>query len=82
MSREGMGRFMNEKAGAKADRPRKESVIGERLADVDNHYGGGSSRRAMLTKQPHKPGYALGSLAVARAAFVAKTKLAADWPDA
>ncbi|MFL5281561.1 MAG: primase-helicase family protein [Rhodopila sp.] len=75
MAREAFGKFMV-RMGATPVRPRN-AVIGEH---IPNPHEFGVPRRATLITRPRATGYALGTLAQARAAFTAKTGLAQVWP--
>jgi hypothetical protein len=75
MPRTLFGQFIGDVGG----RPRRLSneVVGEHLTDVEND--GHIRREAKLVIQPRPPGYHLGSLDAARAAFDAHTKLDIQW---
>ena len=77
--RESLGKFMV-RMGAKPSRPRN-TVIGERIADVPNAYGG-TTRKAELIRVDRTHGFSLGSLAAARAGFETATGLEMEWPAA
>jgi hypothetical protein len=78
LSREHFGKKMVS-FGARPTR-RRDMVIGEHIADVENQYGG-TARKAVLIRHPRPPAYRLGSLAEARKGFVATTTLEVDWQD-
>jgi uncharacterized protein DUF5906 len=77
MSREAFGSFMRDIAGAKWKRL-SNAVTGEHLADVDNIHGG-TARKSQLIKQKRPPGFELGALNDAQAAFDRLTGLDGHW---
>jgi hypothetical protein len=77
LGREAFGRFMV-RMGAKPNRPRN-AVIGERIADVANPYGG-TTRKAELIRIDRAHGFSLGNLSAARADFQTATGLEMEWP--
>ena len=81
MSRETLGRFMVNIAGAKKDRL-SDAVVGEHMTEANEQSRPGNVRRiAELIIKPRPWGYQLGKLGDARAVFTAKTSLDSDWPD-
>ena len=64
--------------GGRGTRPRN-AVIGERIADVANIYGG-TSRKAELVRSGRPYGYNLGNLQIARAASERATGININWP--
>ena len=54
-------------------------MIGERIADVPNAYGG-TTRKAELIRVDRAHGFSLGSLSAARAGFETATGLQMEWP--
>ena len=79
LSREALGRFMR-RVGAKPKRLATNSIVGEHLADIANGFGG-TTRKAEPVKHPRPPGYHLGTLDDARAAFLEATRLNVDWQE-
>jgi hypothetical protein len=78
LSREAFGRFMHQTAKATPKRLHN-AVTGERVADVENPYGG-MSRVSQTISTIRPPGYQIGDLELARAQFEAETGLTIDWP--
>ena len=77
IGREAFGAFLV-RMGGRGTRPRN-AVIGERIADVANIYGG-TSRKAELVRSGRPYGYDLGNLQIARAAFERATGININWP--
>jgi hypothetical protein len=76
LSREQFGRFMISLGCS----PKRlfNAVIGEHIADIQTDYG--TTRKAEPILQSRPPGYRLGTLTTARAAFTAATRLEVEWP--
>ena len=79
LSREGFGKFMT-RMGADTCKI-ADAVVGERLGEVSNPFGG-TSRVAQLVHKARGRGYRLGTLRQARYAFQRATKLSdLAWPE-
>ncbi len=77
LSRERFGCFMVS-LGTKPKRL-SSAAIGEHVADVKTPYG--TTRKPQVALHPRPPGYHLGTLETARAAFTTMTGLPIDWQD-
>ncbi len=77
LSREGLGKFLTG-LNAIPSRPQR-GFVGEHLTDVETGMYGGTTRKAKPVEKDRPPGYSFGTLAGARGAFVAVTKLAITW---
>jgi len=76
LTRETFGRFMVS-LGA-AQKRLQDAATGEHITDTQTPFG--TSRKAELIRARRPPGYRLGTLSTARAAFSAATGLSVDWP--
>jgi hypothetical protein len=82
MTRETIGSFMRDTAGAKPKRLSK-TVVGEHMTTVEETSFGGTrtARLPALIHHPRPPGYRLGTLQASRSGFARNTSITGDWQD-